>query len=205
MFHQFRREMRTTQEHAEALISLTTVQGFPFWLALGLLLRGWVLTHQGQAKEGIEQMTQGYRAFRATGAETFQSYALTLFAEAYGIIGEPEEGLRLITEALTLADTPGEQWYESELYRLKGALLLQQSADNHAEAESCFQHALAITRNQQAKSFELRTATNLARLWHQQGKRQEAHNLLAPVYHWSTEGFDTADLQEAKAMLEELA
>jgi len=203
MLHQFCREMRATQEHAEALISLTTVQGFPFWLALGTLLRGWVLTHQGQAKEGIEQMTQSCRAFRATGAETFQAYALTLLAEAYGTIGKPEAGLGLLTEALV--DTPEERWYESERYRLKGALLLQQHADNHTEAETCFHHALDIARNQQAKSWELRAATSLARLWHQHGKRQDAHDILAPVYTWFTEGFDTADLIDAKALLDALS
>jgi len=106
---------------------------------------------------------------------------------------------------LTLVDTTGGRWYAPELYRLKGALLLQQSSDNDTEAETCFHHAMAIAQNQQAKSFELRAATNLARLWQQQGKRQEAHDLLAPVYHWFTEGFDTADLQDAKALLDALA
>ena len=101
-------------------------------------------------------------------------------------------------------DTIGERWYEAELYRLKGTLLLQQHTDNQAESENCFHHALDIAWNQQAKSLELRAATSLARLWQQQGKRQEAHNLLAPVYGWFTEGFDTADLQEAKALLDGL-
>ena len=110
----------------------------------------------------------------------------------------------MLTEALALVDTTDERWYAPELHRLKGVLLLQQHADHQAEAEACFYHALELARNQQAKSFELRTATSLARLWQQQGKRQEAHDLLAPVYGWFTEGFDTADLQEAKALLEEL-
>jgi len=110
----------------------------------------------------------------------------------------------VLTEALALVDTTGERWYEPELYRLKGALLLQQHLDNQAEAERCFHHALAIARHQQAKSFELRTATSLARLWQQQGKRQEASDLLAPIYGWFTEGFDTPDVQEAKVLLEEL-
>jgi len=101
-------------------------------------------------------------------------------------------------------DTTGERWYAPELYRLKGDLLLQQHADNQAEAETCFQQAITVAQNQQAKSLELRAATSLARLWQQQGKRQEAHDLLAPVYHWFTEGFDTADLKDAKALLEEL-
>ncbi len=112
----------------------------------------------------------------------------------------------MLAEALTpWWSTTGERWYEAELYRLKGELLLQQSSDNQAEAEACFQQALDVARHQQAKSFELRAATSLARLWQQQGKRQEAHDLLAPVYSWFTEGFDTADLQDAKALLDELA
>ena len=102
-------------------------------------------------------------------------------------------------------DSTGARWYEPELYRLKGELLLAQSPDNHTEAEPCFHHALEIARSQQAKSLELRAATSLARLWQRQGKRQEAYDLLAPVYGWFTEGFDTADLQEAQALLEELA
>jgi predicted ATPase len=119
--------------------------------------------------------------------------------------GEPEEGLTVLTEALALVDTTGERWYKPELHRLKGALLLQQSSDHHADAESCFLHALDIARTQQAKCFELRTATSLAKLWQQQGKSQEAHDLLAPVYNWFTEGFDTADLKDAKMLLDELA
>jgi predicted ATPase len=174
-------------------------------MACGSILRGWALAHQGRAKEGIAQITQGLMDFRATGAEINRSYFLTLLAEVHGILGEPEAGLTALTEALTLVDTTGERWYEPELYRLKGTLLLQQSSDNQAEAETCFHHALEIARTQQAKSFELRAATSLARLWQQQGKRQEAHDLLAPVYQWFTEGFDTADLQDAKALLEMLA
>jgi predicted ATPase len=111
----------------------------------------------------------------------------------------------VLTEALALVDTTGERWYEAELYRLKGELLLQQSSNNQADAETCFQQAISIARSQQAKSWELRAATSLSKLWHQQGKRQKAYDLLAPVYNWFTEGFDTADLQDAKALLDELA
>jgi TOMM system kinase/cyclase fusion protein len=201
IFHQFRREVRLTQERAEAAMSLATEQGFPHWMAVGSLMRGWALAHQGQAQEGIEQITQGLIAYRATGAELLWLYFLSLLAEAQGTLGEPEAGLTALAEALTLADTTGERWCEPELYRLKGGLLLQQNSDHQAEAETCFHHALDIARHQQAKSFELRAATSLARLWHQQGKRQEAHDLLALVYNWFTEGFDTADLQDAKALL----
>jgi predicted ATPase len=110
----------------------------------------------------------------------------------------------VLTEALTLAETTGQRWYAPELHRLKGELLLQQSADNDAEAATCFDHAMDIACKQQAKSFELRAATSLARLWQQQGKQAEAYELLAPIYGWFTEGFDTANLQEARALLEEL-
>jgi len=205
LFHQLRREMRWTQERAEALISLATDQGFPQWQANGAIQRGWALAHQGQAQEGIAQIHQSLGAHRATVAAIAGSYFLALLAEAYGMQGEPEAGLTVLTEALTRAETIGERWYEAELHRLKGVLLLQQNLDNQVEAESCFHHALDLARNQQTKSFELRTVTSLARLWQQQGKRQEAYDLLAPVYGWFTEGFDTADLKDAKALLEELA
>src|SRR5215813_2159047 len=189
IFHSFRREVCVSQERAEAAIRLATDQGFPQWKAVGAILRGWALAHQGQGKEGIEQLNQGLRGWRETGAEQHRSYFLALLAEAQGTLGEPEAGLTVLTEALTCVDKTGERWYEPELYRLKGALLLQQSSDNQVEAESSFHHALEIARSQQAKSFELRAATSLARLWDQQGKRQEAHDLLTPVYGWFTEGF----------------
>jgi class 3 adenylate cyclase/predicted ATPase len=155
IFHQLRREERCTQERAEATMSLATEQGFLLWVAYSSILRAWALAHQGEAKEGIAQITQGLRAFRATGAEINRSYYLALLAEAYGIMGQPETGLAALAEALTLADTTGERWYESECYRLKGELLIQQSSDNQAEAENCFHDALAIARSQQAKSLEL--------------------------------------------------
>jgi len=183
VFHQLRREWQTAQEYTEASLNIATEQGFPFWRARGALLRGWALAHQGQPKEGIAQLHQGLSALRANGAALGQPYWLALLAEAHGTLGEPEAGLTVLTEALTLMDTTGERMWEPELYRLKGELLLQQTADNSTGAEACFHHALNIARNQQAKSFELRAATSLARLWQQQGKPQEAHDLLAPVYH----------------------
>jgi predicted ATPase len=204
-FHQLPREVRVTQECAEATISLATDQGFAQWKAHGAMLYGWALAHQGQGKEGIAQLYQGLSAFRATGAEISRPYWLALLAEAHSVIGQPEAGLTVLTEALALVDTTGERWSEPELYRLKGELLLQQNLDHQAEAETCFHKAIAIAQNQQAKSWELRATTSLAKLWQQQGKRQDAHDLLAPVYHWFTEGFDTADLQEAKALLNALA
>jgi adenylate cyclase len=204
-FHQYRHEVRFTHEHAEAAIRLATDQGFPQWMAIGAMLRGWALVHQGQAQEGMAQITQGLMTYRTKGSELGRPYFLTLLAEAHHIQGEAVAGLTVLTEALTLVDTTGERWYEPELYRLKGALLLQQSLDNATEAETCFQHAISIAQSQQAKSLELRAATSLARLWQSQGKHDEARQVLGDVYNWFTEGFDTADLQEAKALLDVLS
>ena len=143
-------------------------------------------------------------AWRAIGAKLGLSWVLPLLAETYGKAGQVEAGLQSLTEALVLVDQKQERFYEAELYRLQGELLLVRSVEHHAEAETCFRHALDVARRQQAKSLELRAATSLARLWQRQGKRDDARALLAPVYGWFTEGFDTADLQEAKALLGEL-
>jgi predicted ATPase len=203
--HQLRREGRATQERAETLIALCMEQGFPLYLAWATTLRGWALATQGQTAEGMAQMRQGLAAARATGAELLVPYFLALLADACGQAAQVEEGLRLLAEALVMADHHAERWYEAELYRCKGELLLAQSPHQHTEAESCFQHALALAGAQHAKTWELRAAMSLSRLWQQQGKRTEARELLAPVYDWFTEGFDTADLQEAKALLAALA
>src|SRR5262249_17101252 len=154
MFHQFRREAQTAQEYTDASLSVATEQGFPFWEARGALLRGWALVHQGQAQAGIAQMHQGMSALRANGAELGRPYWLALLAAAHGTRGEPEAGLAVLTEALTLMDTTGERVWEPELYRLKGELLLQQRADHQAEAEHRFQQALVVAQHQQAKSWE---------------------------------------------------
>src|SRR5262249_31726393 len=119
--------------------------------------------------------------------------------------GQAEEGLRVLAEALALVNAGGERRQEAELYRLQGVLLLALSADNTMEAEACLRQALAVARHQQAKAWELRAGMSLAPLWQRQGKRAAARELLAPIYGWFTEGFDTADLQEAKALLEALA
>ena len=121
-----------------------------------------------------------------------------------GTAGQPDAGLRFLDEASTVMDSTQERFYEAEMHRVQGMLVLAQAADQHAQAETCFQHALDVARRQQARSWELRAAISLARLWQQQGKRAEAHELLAPVYGWFTEGFDTADLQEAETLLDEL-
>jgi predicted ATPase len=155
-------------------------------------------------------MSQGIGAWRATGAELLRPHFLALLAEAYGKAGQAEEGLAALAEALEVVDKSGERFYEAELYRLKGTLTLQSQVSSpksqvQKEAEECFQRAIEIARRQQAKSLELRAVMSLSRLWQQQGKREEARQLLAELYGWFTEGFDTKDLQEAKALLQELA
>ena len=186
-------------------------------MAWGTILRGWALAEE---EEGIAQMRQGLSGLQATGAELVRPYILAKLAEAYGAVGQPEEGLTSLAEALPVAYKTGERWSEAEVYRLRGQLTLQKfhvsdstvqapdlqhvTPSLHAEAEACFQKAIDIARQQQAKSWELRASTSLARLWQQQGKQREAHQMLAEIYGWFTEGFDTKDLQEAKALLEEL-
>jgi predicted ATPase/class 3 adenylate cyclase len=212
--HQLRREEQAAQEQANALIALSTEQGIPFFLAWGIIWRGWVLAVQGRGEEGVAQIRQGLAASRATGAENWRSHFLALLAEALGRIGQIEEGTRTIDEALAIANKNGERMDEAELYRLKGQLTLQkfqvetglgssvQSLES--EAEECFLQAIEIARRQQAKSLELRATMSLSQLWQQQGKQKDAHRMLAEIYGWFTEGFDTKDLQEAKALLMEL-
>ena len=200
LLHQSCREGHVVQERAEALIALSTEQGFPIWLAWGTIWRGGALAQQGQGEEGLIQLRQGLVAMQATGAETFRSYLLALFAKAYGLTGQAEAGLRVVVEALAFIERTEERFHEAELHRLKGELTLQ-ATGQRVEAEECFQQAMEVARHQQAKSWELRTATSLARLWQSQGKTIEARDLLAPVYEWFTEGFDTADLQDAKELL----
>jgi predicted ATPase len=185
-------------------MALCTEQEFTLYLARGTILQGWAMAAQGQGAAGLAHMRQGLSAYEATGAAVFRPYYLAFLAEAYGQVGQTGEGLTLLDEALAAVHKTGERFCEAELYRLKGELLLVCSAENHGEAEACFQQALTVARQQQARSWELRAATSLSRLWQQQGKQAEAHALLAPIYGWFTEGFDTADLQDAKALLEEL-
>jgi predicted ATPase len=142
---------------------------------------------------------------RETGSALWEPYFLALLADVYAQEGQVEEGLATLAEALSAAQATGERWVEAELYRLRGSLLLRQAGTPQAEVETWLQRALDVASRQEAKSLELRAAMSLSRLWHQQGKRQKAHDLLAEVYAWFTEGFDSADLQEAKALLDELA
>jgi predicted ATPase len=223
-FHRLRQEKHATQRWAEDLIALCTEQRFMLFLAFGAILRGSALAGQERA-QGIADIRRGLTAHRATGGALRQPYWLALLAEAYGDVGNVEEALTVLADALTVADKTEERWCEAELYRLKGQLTLQKEArswkpqtslsspivqppdsDGVAqEAEGYFLKAIEIASRQQAKSLELRAATGLSKLWQLQGKRRKARELLSPIYNWFTEGFDTADLKEAKLLLDELS
>jgi TOMM system kinase/cyclase fusion protein len=203
--HRLRREDQAAQEHAEAAMALSTAQGFPLWSAIGMILRGGALAARGHAAEGIAQIREGLAAYQATGAEVGRPYFLALLAEVQTGSGPADERLAILDEALAAVRKTGERWYEAELHRLRGELVLVRRSEDFVEAETCFQQALDIARRQQARALELRAAMSLGRLWQQRGKSQDAHTVLAPVYGSATEGFDTADLQEAKALLDALA
>ena len=222
MIHQLRREWQATQDRAEATINIGTEQGFPYWVAQGRMFLGSAVAERGQEEKGLELMRQGLAAQRAIGGRILEQYWLALQIAAYLKGGQCEKGLAALAEAFAVAEN-GECIWEAEVYRLQGELRLQEllltsgqvsitsrqpvPPDTQAEVEpeACFQKALATARRQQAKSLELRAATSLARLWQQQGKGAEAQKLLSEIYGWFTEGFDTKDLQEAKALLDELA
>jgi predicted ATPase len=205
MVSQWRRDVPAVREQAEAAVALSTEQGFPLWAAAGTLCRGWALAMQSQAEKGMVQVREGITAWQATGAALLVPYFSALLAEVSAHLGHLADGLQGLAEAHTLVEQHEERWWEAEVSRLRGVLLLRQTTPQQEEAETCLHQALAIARQQQAKSLELRTATSLSRLWQEQGKRQAAYDLLAPIYHWFTEGFDTADLREAKTLLEELS
>jgi predicted ATPase len=196
------RDVQAAQERATAAMALCTEQGFALYLARSTILQGWTMAEQGQGAAGLAQMRQGLGAYQITGAEVFRPYYLGFLAEAYGKVGQAGEGLTLLDEAVAAVHQTGERFCEAELYRLKGELLLVRSTGNHGEAQACFQQALTVARRQQARLWELRAAMSLSRLWQSQGKRAAAREMLAPIYGWFTEGFDTADLQDAKALLE---
>jgi predicted ATPase len=205
ILHQVRREAPAACEQSEAAIALAGAHGFAQWMAAGMVLHGWVRAVQEGEQEGVTELHQGITAWRNTGAALSLSHWLALLAEGYGSVGQTELGLTAVGEALAVVAQYEEGYYEAESHRLQGALWLQQSPAKSTKAESCFHTALSVARGQQAKSWELRAAVSLARLWQQQGKHQEASDLLAPVYAWFTEGFDTADLRDAKSLLDELS
>jgi predicted ATPase len=202
---QCRRDVAATWAHADAAMALAAAQGFAFRIERVRIFQGWALAMEGNAVEGLAQIRQGLAASQGVGPELLRSYWLSFLAEAYGRTGQPEAGLMVLAEALMLVATTEVRWWEAELCRLKGALLLRLPIPDVQQAESCFRQALDVARGQQAKALELRVALSLSRLWQRQGKRNKAHELLTEVYGWFTEGFETPDLQEARGLLEELA
>jgi len=230
--HQFRREEQAAQQLAEATIARSTEQGFQFLSARGMSVRGWTFIEQGQIEEGIAQLRQALTVYQALGIERGQPHFLAVLAEAHRKAEQSDEGLALVARAQDILTISGERWWEAELYRLKGELVLQSGVrgpeseeenqkskgkrrkskipstqsltPSTQEAEACFLKAIEIARRQGAKSLELRATTSLSQLWQQQGKEVEAHGLLVEIYGWFTEGFETRDLQEAQALLAEL-
>jgi len=201
-FEQFRRAWREAKDRAEKLAELATEQNFPHFLAAATVFRGWVLTQSGELETGLAQLRQGLPAWRATGAGLYEPYFLGLQAEAHARSGAVEEGLDLVAKALDREET-GEGWFEAELHRMMGELMLRLPKPDSIAAEARFRRAVATARQQGAKLWELRAATRLARLWGEQGRRGEAYDLLTPLYSQFTEGFGTPDLQAASAILQE--
>jgi predicted ATPase len=204
MVHSFRREIAAGGDYTAAGLALATEHDFTYWKAINTMWQGWWFGCEGRMTEGMARIRQGLDTCRSIGVEITRPYELGKLAPMCASSGHAEEGLTILGDALALVDQTEERWYEAELYRLRGTLLLSLTRKDRGEAEVCFRQALSIARQQQAKSLELRAATSLAQLWQSQDKRQDACDLLAPVYNWFTEGFDTADLQDAKRLLDEL-
>jgi len=193
---------RALHERADELVAVAVEQGVPWWHTVGTVYRGWVKVNHGDVSEGTSLMDGGLTAYRATGAEMWVPYHTALLARAHDIAGQIDEGLARLDDALQLVEKTGERWFAAELNRQKGQLLLR---DGHSEAaEELYRDALSIAQEQEAKLWELRAAISLARLRLDQSRRAEARDLLAPVYGWFTEGFNTPDLKDAKALLDDL-
>jgi DNA-binding SARP family transcriptional activator/predicted ATPase len=202
-FHEMRRDAEALKDHAEELVRLANETSLVGWLAEGIRFRGEALATLGQVQEGMEQIRAGMAAKRSTGARLHRSGALGSLAEVQARAGQPGEGLVTLAEALALVEETGERCVEAELHRVRAELLLMQG--NEADAEASLQQAIEVARRQQARSWELRATVSLARLWQARGRTDEARQILSEVYAWFTEGFDTVDLQEARALLEELS
>jgi class 3 adenylate cyclase/predicted ATPase len=204
VIHQLRGEPQASQEHAEAALAIANEKGFALYVGWLNILRFWALFEQDGSAEAIAEMRKGIDASQATGASLITPYWLALLASVHGRLGQAEDGLVVTNEALAQVARTSERFCEAELNRLKGELLLQCDAANEMEVEACFLNAIEIARAQGAKSWELRAATSLSRLWQQQGRLGEACELLTPAYTWFTEGFDTVDLKEARSLLDEV-
>jgi predicted ATPase len=203
MVHLFRRDLQAARASAEASLAYASEHEFRYFLAQATMQRGRVLAEQGQIEEGIALLRQGLAAWETQGTQYRRPTFLAWLAEAYGKAGQAEEGLSVVAEAVGHLEETDERCYEAELHRLKGELLLMQG--DKTEAEASFHQAIEVARRQEAKSWELRATVSLCRLWQEEGRIDEARRMLAEIYGWFTEGFDTPDLAEAKALLEELS
>jgi tetratricopeptide (TPR) repeat protein len=195
MVHQHRRDALRTRQQSEAAIALATELGLVSWLLWATALRGWALVELGHADDGIVQLRETTARWRAM-TTGLAPYFLSLLADAYKTAGRTEEGLTALDEAVAITKQTHEGYVEAELYRLKGEFQI-----DPAEAESCFHQAIEIARRQQAKSFELRAVVSLTKLYQKQGRHAVARDILAEIHGWFTEGFDTADLKEARELL----
>ena len=189
----------------DELIGLADERDAPYWKALGTAVRGWLFALTGKASDAVRTITSGITSLRSTGASLFEPQHLQYLAMAYSELGELDDAWRCIDDAIETMERSKEKWCEAEVNRIAVEIALKSLAPDPEKAEVHFDRALTVAREQQAKSWELRAATSMARHWRDQGKRDEARDLLAPVYGWFTEGFDTLDLKEAKALLDELA
>ncbi|MGH8722230.1 MAG: hypothetical protein ACREU4_09610, partial [Burkholderiales bacterium] len=202
---QCRGEVDRVGELAEELVASATRQGLVWYAATGAVLQGWALAARGESAIGIDKMQVGLDQLHAAGAGLRRSYLLWLLAETLMRVGDLGQSSRALSEALRFVSKRGEGWWQAELHRLEGALRLQQDGAATDQAEACFRKSLDVARRQEVKSLELRAARDLARLWAGQGRRAEARDLLAPVYGWFTEGFETADLEDARTLLDTLS
>jgi class 3 adenylate cyclase/predicted ATPase len=205
LFHQVRGDRAVVEERSAALMARAAEQGFPHLLGTGTFFHGWARAESGDATAGIEEMRRGLAGKQATGAEIKVPYYLGLLARTYAGTGRQADAVALLDDALERVERTGERWFEAELHRLRGEVLLRSPEHKPAAAEVCFRRALEVAQRQAARLWELRAASSLARLWSDRSKRAEAHDLLAPVYGLFTEGFETKDLKEAKALLDALA
>jgi predicted ATPase len=200
----FARDVATACACGNDCVTLASERGFALWAAIGRILQGWAAAQEGEATTGIASIRDGLTAAEATGTRLWSPLFLTLLAEALALSGKIEEALATLDDALAKAAACGAKGWDAEIHRLRGELTARLPHPDPAKAEDSYRTALAIARGQGTRGYELRAATSLARLWRQQRRRGEARDLLAPVYGSFTEGFDTADLKEAKALLDEL-
>jgi predicted ATPase len=189
----------------QELFALAEEKGALLWKAAGMMVKGQLLALTGKASDAVQMIAPGITAFRSTGATVYTPSYLSYLTRAYAKLGQFDDAWRCIGEAMTMVETTKERWCEAEIYRIAGEIAQMSPEPDTAKAQAYFERALAVARAQQAKSWELRAAMSMARLWRDQGKRDQARDLLAPVYGWFTEGFDTLDLKEAKTLLDALA